>query len=330
MHIVNTTHGRAFSAQSGQTLLDAAAAGGLVLPYSCRTGRCSTCQCRVVAGETVALHPELGLTEAERAQGWILSCVRAAGEGLMLEVEDLGGVKLPEPRTLACRVQSVDRLADDVMRISLRLPPAAGFAFVAGQYIDVIGPNGVRRSYSIANAPVAGGLLELHVRAVDSGVMSDYWFQRCGVNDLLRLHGPLGTFFLRDVYGLDLVMLCTGTGFAPVKSMIEALIGLDASLAPRSVSVYWGGRTQADLYHSMPAFDGLRFVPVLSRAPADWAGDRGHVQDVFLAARPDLPRSTVYACGSDAMIHAARKQLLAAGLPAARFQSDAFVCSSEA
>ncbi len=329
MHIVNTTHGRAFPAQPGQSLLDAAAASGLVLPYSCRTGRCSTCQCRVVAGETVALHPELGLTEAERAQGWILSCVRAAGDGLMLEVEDLGGVELPAPRTLACRVQTLDRLADDVVRIVLRLPPTAAFAFVAGQYIDVIGPNGMRRSYSIANAPVPGAPLELHVRAVEGGAMSDYWFQRCGVNDLLRLNGPLGTFFLRDVRGLDLAMLCTGTGFAPVKSMIEALAGLDVSLAPRSVTVYWGGRTPADLYHAMPAFEGLRFVPVLSRALAEWDGARGHVQDVFLAAGPDLQRSAVYACGSDAMIHGARKQLLAAGLPAARFQSDAFVCSSD-
>jgi CDP-4-dehydro-6-deoxyglucose reductase len=330
MHIVNTTHGRAFAAQPGQPLLDAAAADGLVLPYSCRTGRCSTCQCRVVAGETVALHPELGLTEAERMQGWILSCVRAAGPGLVLEVEDLGGVTLPAPRTLACRVQAIERLADDVVRVVLRLPPTAGFTFVAGQYIDVIGPDGVRRSYSIANAPAPGGPLELHVRAVDGGVMSDYWFRRCGVNDLLRLNGPLGTFFLRDVRGLDLVMLCTGTGFAPVRSMIDAMAGLGADQAPRSVTVYWGGRTQADLYHAMPAVEGLRFVPVLSRASADWDGERGHVQDVFLAARPDLQRSAVYACGSDTMIHSARKQLVAAGLPAGRFQSDAFVCSSAA
>jgi CDP-4-dehydro-6-deoxyglucose reductase len=330
MHIVTTTHGHTFDAASGQPLLDAAAASGLVLPYSCRTGRCSTCQCRVVAGATVALHPELGLTDAEKADGWILGCVRSAASDVVLEVEDLGGVALPAPRTLPCRVQSVERLADDVVRIVLRLPPTAAFTFASGQYIDVIGQDGVRRSYSLARAPAASGLLELHVRAVDGGAMSVYWFDRCRANDLLRLNGPLGTFFLRDVAGLDLVFLCTGTGYAPVQAMLETLATLEPVQRPRSATVYWGGRVGADHYHASPAVDGLRTVHVLSRAPAEWAGARGHVQDVFLAERPDLARAVVYACGSDAMIHAARTRLHSEGLPPGRFHSDAFVCSSAA
>jgi len=330
MHIVNTTHGRTFTAGADQSLLDAAAAAGLMLPYSCRTGRCSTCQCRVVAGQSVALHPELGLTEAQRAGGWILSCVRAAGADLVIEVEDLGGIVLPSPRTLPCRVHALERLADDVMRVQLRLPPTVAFKFVSGQYIEVIGSDGVRRSYSLASSEASGPMLELHIRAVDGGAMSGYWFERCRPNDLLRLNGPLGTFFLRDVQDLDLVFLCTGTGFAPVRAMSEALEDWPADRRPRSVTMYWGGRTPADLYHSMPRQAGLRTVPVLSRAATDWAGARGHVQDVFLAERPDLARTAVYACGSDPMIHSARTQLCAAGLPDRRFHSDAFVCSSAA
>lgn len=331
MHIVNTTHGHAFPAAAGQSLLDAATASGLVLPYSCRTGRCSTCRCRVIAGSTMALHPELGLTDAERADGWILGCVRSAGPDLVIEVEDLGGVRLPSPRTLPCRVQSLERLADDVVQVVLRLPPTAAFRFVSGQYIDVIGVDGLRRSYSLANRERPDALLELHIRAVDGGAMSRYWFEQCRPNDLLRLNGPLGTFFLRDVQGLDLVFLCTGTGFAPVKAMVEALAGWEPARRPRSATLFWGGRTAADLYHAMPtALDDLRCVPVLSRAQAGWGGARGHVQDVFLAEQPELARTVVYACGSDAMIHDARARLCAAGLPERRFHSDAFVCSSAA
>lgn len=330
MHIVTTTHGHRFEAAPGLSLLEAAAASELVLPYSCKTGRCSTCQCRVLAGSTVALHPELGLTAGEKADGWILSCVRSAASDVVLQVEDLGGVPLPVPRTLPCRVQSVGYLAEDVVRIVLRLPPTAAFVFLSGQYIDVIGSEGVRRSYSLARARAASGLLELHVRAVDGGAMSDYWFKRCRVNDLLRLNGPLGTFFLRDVADLDVVFLCTGTGYAPVQAMLETLGGLEPAQHPRTVSVFWGGRVQSDLYHAAPAVKGLRMVHVLSRAPVGWEGARGHVQDAFLAERPDLSRTVVYACGSEAMIHAARTRLHDQGLPSGSFHSDAFVCSSAA
>ena len=150
--------------------------------------------------------------------------------------------------------------------------------------------------------------LELHIRRVDGGAMSDYWFGAAKVNDLLRLHGPLGTFFLRDVAGADLVFLATGTGIAPVKAMLEGLNSQAA--APRSVTVYWGGRLPTDLYwDTRGAGTAHRFVPVLSRAGATWDGARGHVQDLLLAEGRDWDRAIVYACGSDAMIHDARRQL---------------------
>jgi len=212
------------------------------------------------------------------------------------------------------------------MGVTLRLPPAGGFTFLPGQYIDVIAPGNLRRSYSIANAE--GPRLELHIGQVEGGALSQYWFGAAKPNDLLRLNGPLGTFVLRDIAGLDLVFLATGTGIAPVKSMLEAIARMAPDARPASVSVFWGGRSLPDLYWDAGTVDaGQRFVPVLSRADASWQGARGHVQDAYLAGRPDLSRAVVYACGLEAMVRASESALLAAGLPPHRFRADAFVAS---
>jgi len=329
MKSISLRSGRTFSIESKISILDAAARNSISLPYSCKTGRCSTCKCKVISGETEALQEEIGLSAAEKAQGWILSCVRTAITDLSLDVEDLGGVALPEAKTLPCRIDCIDKLAPDVVRVVLRLPPTTHFPFIPGQYIDVIGPGGVRRSYSLANTSFPDKQLELHIRAVEGGVMSQYWFGQAKANDLLRLNGPLGTFFLRDVAGLDLVFLATGTGIAPVKAMLESIRNLASALAPRSVTVLWGGRTPQDMYFDVASISGdFSFIPVLSRADEQWSGVRGHVQQALLSVLPDLGQVSVYACGSDAMIRDAQATLSAAGLPTNRFYSDAFVCSA--
>lgn len=330
MHTITISSGRSFDAGGDESLLDAALRQGVVLDYSCRTGRCSSCKGRTRAGETVAVQEEIGLSAAERAEGFVLTCVRQARSAVDLEIDDLGDLVLPEPKTLPCRIQSIERLCSDVVRIALRLPPSSPLQFLPGQYVDVIGAGGLRRSYSLANAPRADQQLELHIREVRGGAMSGYWFQEAKVNDLLRLRGPLGTFFLREQAGLDLVMLATGTGIAPVKAILEGLVALSEDVRPRSVTVYWGARRREDLYWqpAVPELPQLRYVPVLSRGDDGWTGARGHVQEALLRDAPDLSKTLVYACGSDAMIHGAKALLVGRGLPARRFHSDAFVCSA--
>jgi len=328
MHPISTLNGRRYEARPDESLLDAALRQGVVLDYSCRTGRCSTCKGRVVAGDTISVHDELGLSAEERQQGYILTCVRQACGPVELEIEDLGDIVLPEAKTLPCRIQTLERLSHDVLRVVLRLAPTSIMDFLPGQYIDVIGAEGLRRSYSVANAPRIDKQVELHIREVSGGAMSRYWFQQAKINDLLRLRGPLGTFFLRGQAGKNLVLLATGTGIAPVKAILEGLIRLNDETQPRSITVYWGGRHRRDLYWQPPDSLHFRFIPVLSRADDGWTGARGHVQNVLLGDNPDLPNTLVYACGSDAMIHSARSQLRAAGLPDQQFHSDAFVCSA--
>lgn len=330
MPLIRTLAGREFALEGSESLLTAAHRQGLTLPYSCRTGRCSTCKCRVVSGETRALGDEAGLTADERAQGWILSCVRTAAEDVVLEVEDLGELNLPTARTLPCRIDTLQRLAPDVLEVTLRLPPTARFDFRPGQYIDVLGPAGLRRSYSLATAPAADGRLTLHIREVPGGQFSAYWFRQAKPGDLLRLHGPLGTFVLSGLKGRDLILLATGTGIAPIRAMLQDLgSGSVATESPASIRLYWGGRQPVDLYCDVDALaPGQMTFPILSRAPADWTGRRGHVQQAVLEDLHHLENAVVYACGNDRMIESAREALMSAGLPAARFHADAFVCSA--
>jgi CDP-4-dehydro-6-deoxyglucose reductase len=282
----------------------------------------------VLSGQSVTTVDELGLTLDEQAQGFILSCVRSALTDMLIEVEDLGDQVIPEVKTLPARISSLDKLAPDVLSVRLRFPPNTPFTFLAGQYVDVIGTGGIRRSYSVANAPVSDNQLQLHIRAVQSGAMSQYWFDQAKVNDLLRIHGPLGSFFTRPLTGLHLVFLATGTGIAPVKAMLDQLATAPLDKQPLSATLYWGGRAPQDLYADPSQWHpSLRYVPVLSRAPGDWTGARGHVQKTLLGDKPDWANTVVYACGSAAMIQSAKAELTQAGLPTNRFYSDAFVPS---
>ena len=325
---IQTIFGKTFPQADGQTVLDASAKAGISLPYSCKTGRCSTCKCKVLSGQSTAMLDELGLTAEEKAQGFILSCVRSASSDMVIEVEDLGDQVIPEVKTLPARISSLEKLALDVLSIKLRFPPNITFVHLAGQYIDIIGPGGIRRSYSVANAKAADNQLQLHIRSVQGGAMSDYWFNQAKANDLLRINGPLGSFFLRGLTDLHLVFLATGTGIAPVKAMLEQLASAPEAKQPLSVAVYWGGREPQDLYSDPGQWHpALRYVPVLSRAPEGWTGTRGYVQKALLADLPDLSHTVVYACGSDVMIQSAKAALTQAGLPDKRFYSDAFLPS---
>jgi CDP-4-dehydro-6-deoxyglucose reductase len=327
MPYVRLTTGKSFESSNDVSLLDAATKSGVLLPYSCKTGRCSTCKCKVISGETTALAAEVGLSYNEMADGWILSCVRAATSDVVLKVEDLGGTPLPRAVTLACRISVLERLASDVIKVVLRLPPSATFYFIPGQYINVIGPGGLRRSYSLANAPRTNNMLELHIRSVKNGAMSHYWFSQAAVNDLLRLHGPLGTFFMRDISERDLLFLATGTGIAPIKAMLESLPGLSLNQLPKSVCVLWGGRNEPDLYFNLAELPGsFKYIPVLSRS-VTWSGECGYIQDALLRHTSDFNNCSVYACGSETMIRSAKAALIAAGLPSMQFRSDAFLSS---
>lgn len=325
--LVHLRNGVNFSVENGQSLLDGSLDAKVVLPYSCREGRCSACMCKVKQGATFALKEEAGLTAEQKSQGWILSCVRSLKSDVVLDVEDLTALNFPKAQTLPCKISQIRRLSDDVVSVNLRLPPASNFQYNAGQYVEVIGGGGIRRSYSIANAPVVDKTLELQIRRVDNGAMSQYWFKKARVNDLLRIRGPLGTFCLRDVRGKHLILLATGTGIAPIKAMLENLHELDSAKQPQRISLYWGGRTPSDQYWDPRELKvTMHYKFVLSR-PGNGQQHQGYVQDIAMRDFSDFSNAVVYACGSPIMIADSQRQLTMSGLSESNFFADAFVVS---
>ena len=328
MSEIRLTRGAAtFTASADRTLLDCALEAGLHLEHSCRTGRCGSCKTKLVSGTVKKIGADTWLSEQDRADGWILTCTDAATADCELEAEDLPRLAGIRTLTQPSRIESIERLSTDVVHVTLRLPPTVALRFLPGQYVNVIAAGGLRRAYSLAQAPRADNKLELMIREVDGGAMSAYWFGTAQAKDLLRIEGPRGTFFLRKTAEVDLIFLATGTGIAPIRAFLAELEALAPEAQPRSITLLWGGRHPADLFWQPPELPGLTYIPVLSRADASWTGARGHVHKVLLERMPDLSQAQVYACGSQAMTVSAASALCAAGLPATSFYSDAFVPS---
>lgn len=325
---VKLANGTTFAAGAEQSILEAAKNAGVTLEHSCRTGRCGVCKVKVISGKTEIIKSEESLSGQEIDNGLILTCCRAAASDLYLDTNDLGELGNIQAKTLPCRIDSIQQLTDDVMEVVVRTPPSTKLEYLPGQYVDMIARDGLRRSYSIANAPREDGKITLQIRKVADGQMSHYWFNEAKPNDLLRMEGPLGTFCLREADATNLVLLATGTGIAPIKAILEQLLASPEKNTYSQIYLYWGGRVGQDLYWK-PEFPGmsLTFIPVLSRAPS-WLGRSGYIQQAAIADGIDLSTSVVYACGSETMIQNAHQELTAAGLGADKFYSDAFVSSN--
>ncbi|MHB1753073.1 MAG: CDP-6-deoxy-delta-3,4-glucoseen reductase [Acidiferrobacter sp.] len=322
--------GHEFETAPGETLLEAALREGFHLPYSCRNGACGTCKGRIVSGDVRHEPYEAkALSEAEKAAGMALFC-RAVPEGsVVVEAREIGVARDIVIKTMPCRVVRMEKLAPDVMRLFLKLPQNERLLFLAGQYIDILLKDGRRRGFSIANAPSADEFLELHIRHVPGGLFSGHVFGAMQERALLRFEGPLGTFFLREDTEKPVILMAAGTGFAPIKAIVEQTLTTDSE---RPLYLYWGGRTRADLYLHDLALDWaaryprIRYTAVLSRpTPEDhWEGRTGYVQDAIAADWPDLSGFEVYGSGPPRMIEAAKGALAQKGLPADAFYYDAF------
>lgn len=327
MFAVTLSNKRRFDAPADSSILDAARSCGIVLEHSCRTGRCGACKAPVLAGTTRTLRSEESLTAEDAAAGLILTCCRAATSDIDLDIEDLGRLAGVKSRIFPCRIRSIEPVASDILCVVLRLPPNNAFAFLPGQYIDIFAA-GVRRSYSIANAPRADNTIELHIRRFENGVMSRFWFEQAKPEDLLRFEAPLGTFFLRDTDHRNIIFLATGTGIAPVKAMIEEITANPNLASGKRVIIYWGNRRPEDFYWRPEDGNVAAFHQVLSGSNTNWAGRRGYVQDMLRADLQDFSDASVYACGSPSMIASAKEMLVSMGLPPRHYYSDAFLPSN--
>lgn len=325
--------GRSFVANADETLLTAGIRQGIGLPYGCKDGACGSCKCKKLSGQiTHSAYQPKALSDDELAAGYVLTCCASANSDVVLESRQVTDESAYPIKKLPVRVSALERASADVMVVTLQLPANDTFKYHAGQYVEFLLRDGSRRSYSMASAPHLQAdkpMMELHIRHMPGGKFTDHVFGGMKEKEILRIEGPYGSFFLREASDKPIVLLASGTGFAPIKAILQHMQHQGIT---RPVALYWGGRRSVDLYQSAwleaqcAAMPNLRYVPVVSDAqPEDqWTGRTGFVHQAVLQDTPDLSGHQVYACGAPVVVASAQRDYIAAGLPEEEFFADAF------
>ena len=332
--------GKQFAVEADETILEAGLRQGVVLPYGCKNGACGSCKAKIVEGEVEqGPHQANALRGEDVARGMALLCCAKPASDLVVEARVIAAAGDIPIRKMPCRVASLERVAPDVVVLRLQLPANERLQYLAGQYVELILKDGTRRSYSMGAAPQTAEQLELHVRHVPGGRFTDALFgasqPAVKERDIFRFEGPMGTFFLREDSVKPIVFVASGTGFAPIKAIVEHSI---RKAITRPMTLYWGGRRPQDLYMNalceewaatLPHF---RYVPVVSDSlPEDaWTGRTGFVHRAVMEDFPDLGAFQVYACGAPIVVDSARADFTArCGLPEDEFYSDAFTTAAD-
>ncbi len=320
--------GHKFEVRPSQTVLEAAIEAGINLPYGCRNGACGSCKGKVLQGRVV--HDDYqgsAMSDAELAAGHALFCCARAMGDLTIECREVAGLNGFKPRILPARVQFMEKLTPDVMVMHLKLPSTEKLLFLAGQYIEFLLKDGKRRAFSLANAPHDDGTLQLHLRLVDGGKFTQFVFNELQEKAIMRIEAPFGSFYLREDSQKPIIFMVGGTGFAPVKGMIEHMLYSNNN---RQVILYRGGRTVSDLYLNelcekwVQMMPNISYVPVVNEPDTTWQGRTGLVHQAVLDDFADLSGYQVYCCGAPGMVEIAHQTFVTQGLPADDFFSDAF------
>jgi CDP-4-dehydro-6-deoxyglucose reductase len=331
-----TPSGRQFTCDDDETVLSAALRHGVGLPYGCKNGACGSCRGKVLSGSVLhGSHQQRALSEADEAQGAALFCCARPQSDITIEAREIEGSDEFPVKKMPSRIAKLEKLSDDVMLVSLQLPANERLQYRAGQYIEFMLKDGKRRSYSMANAPHLDAQISLHIRHMPGGLFTDQVFSTLKERDILRFEGPHGSFFLREDSDKPIILLASGTGFAPIKALLEHWIFIESK---RPVTLYWGGRRPADLYmhalclewaQTLPHF---KYVPVISNAEAAdaWQGRTGFVHQAVMADHADLSGYQVYACGAPIVVESAQRDFVQqCHLPAEEFYADSFTSEAD-
>jgi CDP-4-dehydro-6-deoxyglucose reductase, E3 len=337
--IVVQPSGRSFTVEGDETLLSAGIRQGLNMPYGCKDGACGSCKCKKISGEVqLGTYQTKALSDEERAQGLVLTCCATALSDVVLESKQVTSADAFPMKKMPVRIASMEKVSSDVMRIFLQLPATEVMQYHAGQYVEFLLRDGSRRAYSMANAPhtlaADAPKVELHIRHMPGGKFTDHVFGAMKEKDIQRVEGPQGSFYLREDNDAPIVLLASGTGFAPIKALMEHMQHKGIT---RPTRLYWGGRRPADLYMNdwvlaqLPLMPHLQYIPVVSNAlPEDaWAGRTGFVHAAVLQDTPSLTAYQVYACGAPIVVDSAKRDYVASGLVEDNFFADSFTSEAD-
>lgn len=323
-HVQVRPSGHEFFVEGTDTLLEAALRAGLAVDYGCSSGSCGKCKARVVSGEVQKTrHSDYALTAAEKGAGVVLMCCHTAVVDMVIEAPEAHGAGEMPLQEVDTRVKSVTALGEGMRLLHLQTPRSRRLRFLAGQSAQLALADGSSASLPIASCPCDDRNLQFHVPRREGDAFAGRVFGALKAGDAVRLEGPAGSFVLNEVSHRALVFVALDAGFAPVKSLVEHALSLDAA---DSLSLYWlagaGGHYLDNLCRSWSgALDNFRYVAL----PAE--GARG-AEDLAASAaarvledHPRLAECDVYVAGPAAWTGAMARALEARGLPRAQLAS---------
>ena len=329
--VTNQHNDSAFVANDGETILDAALRDNRIFPYGCRNGVCGACKCDLLSGQVdYGEYEDFALTDTEKETGKMLICQATPLSDIVFSADEIKTGASVQIKMLPCRVKRIERLAEDVIQLFLALPKNQEFNFIAGQYIDIVLRDGQRRSFSIGNLPenAKEDGLELHIRLVPDGHFTPRVFSSMKEKDLLRFEGPFGTYFLQSEPHTPIIMIAGGTGFAPIKGLIEQSM---IENPEQPIHLFWGARDQQDLYLNelvnqwQANNPNFTYTPVLSECKTEnWSGETGWVHEVVSASYNHFNDHDIYASGPPIMVDSVREALSQKGMRLERFFFDSF------
>lgn len=315
---------REFDQRPNESVLDAALRAGVALDYGCASGTCGKCIARLLEGSVTKInHSDFTLTEAQRAQHTVLLCCNSATRDALLEVHEAEGSADISLQTLDLRVRKLETLSPQMLLLHLRAPRSNTLRFLAGQRAQLDFGKGIARLMSIASCPCDSLNLQFHVASDDTALFSRV--RALGVNDNVKLHGPSGSFVFDEHSGRPSLFVAYGTGFAPIKSLLEHTLSLERE---QPVHLLWLAAAHGHYLHNYcralaDALDNVHYAPLI---------DAGAGQDTLAQALGELENVgsfDAYLSAPGALLAQARATLVARGVPLERIFSEATDASEE-
>jgi ferredoxin-NAD(P)+ reductase (naphthalene dioxygenase ferredoxin-specific) len=309
--------------QSGQNLLDVLRENAVPISYSCMSGRCGTCRCKVTQGQVQHSGPENGRPEMDQ-DAYVLACQSVLTDSCTIEIPDMDEVVVHPAKIIKGTVLAIEELTHDIRR--LRIKPAKPMAFSPGQYATLQFTPDHIRPYSWAGLP-NDDEMEFHIRQVPGGRVTDYVFSTLKVGDAVRISGPLGTAYLRQKHLGPMLCVGGGTGIAPIISIVR---GAMAANMHNPVHVYFGVRSQEDSYdlerlrRLAQEHGNMTLHVVVATGPVHAGLRSGLVTDAIQQDLPALKNFVGYFCGAPAMVEALSSLAQSLGMPLDNIHADAF------
>jgi ferredoxin-NAD(P)+ reductase (naphthalene dioxygenase ferredoxin-specific) len=318
---------RVLQVPTGANLLETLRANDVPISYSCMSGRCGTCRCKVISGSVIETGREAKITNPSEGE-YVLACTSVLSESCAIEIPEPDEIVTHPARIIKATVTAIEEATHDIRIIRLR--PAKPLSFSPGQYATLQFTPDHIRPYSMASL-CTDEELEFHIRRVPDGRVTSYVFDQIKLGDVIRVSGPLGTAYLRTRHEGPLLCVAGGTGLAPILSIVRGAI---AANMDNPIHLYFGVRSPQDIYRldQLKALQtlhpALKLNVIVTTDDGGTSGRRtGLITEAIAEDIPEFQGWRAYVCGAPPMVEATAALLRQRHMDEKHIHADAFYAS---